>query len=183
MNGDLKRRLRRVEDRIELSDLVARYGVAVDDRDYDGLAGLYARDCVFEHATGRSEGRDAVIAYYRERGDYFGPTYHIPHSQTVEFQSDDEATGVVAAHAELTIDGRAFVVAIRYSDRYVREDGTWRFRERATRFLYALPLDELPASMDDELRVRWPGTEPKHADLPDSTPSYQSFVAERKAQQ
>jgi uncharacterized protein (TIGR02246 family) len=163
---NVERRLQRVEDRIELSDLVARYGVAVDDRDEATLRELFARDATFTGVRGETRGRDAVVAYYLERFRTFGPSFHVPHSQTVTFDGDDAATGVVSAHAELAGADGAFWVALRYLDVYVREDGAWRFASRAIRQLYALPLRELADHLGAPDRVRWPGTDPRAADLP-----------------
>jgi SnoaL-like domain len=42
--SDLQRRIRRLEDRAELQDLVVRYFLAADD-DYDALAATFAADC------------------------------------------------------------------------------------------------------------------------------------------
>lgn len=164
--ADLERRVRRLEDRWELADLVARYAVAVDDRDWDAVGQMYAEHSVFDSVLGRFEGRDAVVAYYAERTDSFGPTFHIPHTQTVEFSGEDEATGVVTAHAELAIGEETVVVALRYADRYVREDGAWRFAERQVQQLYAVPLAELPTALAQPDRKRWPGTDPAPAELP-----------------
>ena len=85
--------------------------------------------------------------------------------QEIDLHSDTEASGVVCAHAELTMDGEAVRVALRYHDQYRFEDGRWRFAERDVKLLYAMRLAELPQHLADELRVRWPGTEPQPADV------------------
>ena len=162
---ELERRLRRVEDRWEIADLIADYALKVDDRDWAAIEDMYAEDSVFDSAAGRHEGRAAVTKYYAERTELFGVTYHIPHTHTVTFVSDDEATGVVAGHAELSYGGSGFIIAMRYHDLYVRERGRWRFKERDVRQLYAVPMADLPEAMTQELRKRWPGTEPAPADL------------------
>lgn len=170
MAGDaaasLEARVRRLEDRWALSDLVSRYAVAVDDRDWDAMARMYARDSVFDSVLGRFEGRDAVVAYYRERTESFGPTFHIPHTQTVEFTGEDTATGLVTAHAELAIGPETVVIALRYVDAYVREEGGWCFGERKVEQLYAVPLADLPTALAQPDRKRWPGTDHAAAELP-----------------
>lgn len=174
---DLERRVRAIEDRLAINDLVATYARAVDDRDMDGLRGLFSSDAVFDSTGGRAEGPDAVIAYYEQRTAAFTASFHVPHAATVAFTGPDEATGIVSAHAEMAMPDGAFWVALRYHDAYVREDGRWRFRERRVRQLYALPLRDLPDLMGDERRVRWPGTEPAEAALPDETASWQAWVS------
>ena len=172
----LEQRLRRIEDRSELSDLVATYGRAVDDRDVGLLEDLYTEDAVFDAVEGPVRGRREVVAYYLTRMRLFGPSYHIPHSQTVEFVSDDEATGIVCAHAELGMPEGAFWVGLRYHDRYAREEGSWRFRERKVVQLYAMPLSELVTDYSAGLRKRWPGTEPALTDLPEGLPSWAAWT-------
>ena len=166
MEKDLEARLRRLEDRAELGELVARYALAVDDRDFETLAMLFTRGCVFDNVKGVEQGRERVVAYYRERLAEFGPSYHIPHMQTLDFSGPDAASGTVMAHAELAIDGVTYAVALRYLDHYLREEGRWRFQERKVRQLYAMPLAELPGGLAQALRKRWPGTEPAAGDWP-----------------
>jgi uncharacterized protein (TIGR02246 family) len=162
----LEARLRRLEDRQELADLVARYGPAVDDRDAAALAELYAEDSVFDTVAGVMRGRDQVIEYYLMQLSNFGASFHYMHTQTVEFEDDDCARGLVTAHAEMASESGAFWVALRYHDRYVREDGRWRFALRKVEQLYALPLRELIEEMGSPKLLRWPGTEPTVAPLP-----------------
>ena len=176
MSEELEARLRRVEDRIELSDLVATYGRVVDDRDVEGLRDLYTEDAVFDTVMGRIEGRDDVVDYYLERFRIFGPSFHIPHSQTVAFVGENEATGVVTAHAELGRDDGTFWVALRYLDHYVREGDRWRFRERKVQQLYAMPLRELVDDLIATDRKRWPGGPRARADIPEGLASWQSWI-------
>ena len=59
--AELKGRLRQLEDREEIRALAARYGRAVDDRDWESLANQYTPDAVFDSAAGRSVGTEAII--------------------------------------------------------------------------------------------------------------------------
>jgi uncharacterized protein (TIGR02246 family) len=173
--AELQRTVRRIADRQELADLVARYGRYVDDRDLDAVGRLYTSDCEFESREGPLRGRDAVIEYYRAQLASYTITYHYPHSQTVDFVDDATATGVVQAHAELAIGGTGVIVALRYTDEYRREDGAWRFRSRHAQQLYGMPMDELAARLGDDARKRWPGSDPAPADIPESLPTYRAF--------
>ena len=166
MSDGLAARVRHLEDRAEIEELIARYAVAVDDRDFDTLTDMFTNDAIFHNVRGIEQGRDKVIAYYRERLGEFGPTYHIPHARALDFGDEDHARGIVMAHAELAIGNETYMVALRYYDRYRREQGRWRFHERKVRQLYAMPMAELPRGLAKPLRKRWPGAAPAAADLP-----------------
>ena len=172
---DLRAMVQRLLDRQELSDLLARYGRYIDDRDLANLAELFTSDAEFDSRVGPVRGREAVLGYYRDQLSTYTVTYHYPHSQTVEFTGPDDATGVVQAHAELAIDGQGVIIGLRYHDTYHREDGRWRFRSRKAQQLYGLPIEEWGRSLGDTLRKRWPGAEPAPADLPEALPTYREF--------
>ena len=171
--GNVEQRLRRVEDRLELGELISRYGVAVDDRDFDSLKAMYVEESFFNGF----HGRDAIMDFYRERGATYGPTYHYPHSWHFKFESDDMASGVVNAHAELSLNGKTLWLGIRYLDRYERVEGEWRFKARDTKFRYVLPFEDMATAYGDTLRRRWPGAEMQPADIPDKVPTFIAYKA------
>ena len=164
-SASLEGRLDYLESRAAIGDLVAAYGRVIDDRDWQSLGQLYCENATFDSVEGPSTGRNQIVEYYEKRTSMFGVTYHYPHSVEVTEVDGDLGKGVVCAHAELAIDGKAFWIALRYFDSYKREDSRWRFAERRVKQLYAMELSELPDGMDSLLRKRWPGTEPAPADL------------------
>jgi len=153
---DTMRRLRRIEDRFELQDLLFRYNLAVDEQDWDGLADLYAEDAQLGEVSGRAN----VIAAIRRERETFGRTVHVTHGQLLDLDGGERATGLVVAHAELDVGGQLVVCHIRYYDDYVQENQAWRFARRTLKFRYALPWTEMADSLTAERPVRWPGTEP-----------------------
>ena len=163
-SASLEGRLEYLESRAAIGDLVAAYGRVIDDRDWQSLGQLYCENATFDSVEGPSTGRSRIVEYYEKRTSMFGVTYHYPHSVEVTEVDGDLGKGVVCAHAELAIDGKAFWIALRYFDSYKREDSRWRFAERRVEQLYAMELSELPDGMDLLLRKRWPGTEPAPAD-------------------
>src|SRR3546814_11616963 len=58
---------------------------------------------------------------------------------------DVSSSDLATAHAEVRRGDGAWQTAIRYHDSYVRQDGTWRFQERALAFLYYVraPIEAL----------------------------------------
>jgi uncharacterized protein (TIGR02246 family) len=165
--SEIEDRLQWVEDRWAINDLIVKYSVATDDRDIDTLADLYTEDAVFEGSSGVIRGREAIADFYRERTAIQGPSFHIPYSQEVHRISTTEARGVTLGAVEMALEGKAFWIAMRYLDHYIKGvDGKWRFREREMRQYYAMPFDELSEGMASELRKRWPGAAPQPADIP-----------------
>ena len=181
MTDDLSIRIARIEAKDAIRDLVVRYGMAVDDRDMTAVGEVFTDDAVFRHGDDSivNHGRDEIVAFYTDRLQAFGATYHYPHSHLIELDSDDadRATGVVCAHAELGIDGRTYVTALRYHDQYRCEAGTWRFSERRLAMLYYMDLAELvDGGLAQADRKRYFGTIGP-AEIPEKLPTWQEFFA------
>ena len=80
-----------------------------------------------------------------------------------------------AAHSLQRVSELLTVMAkMRYHDRYVREQGAWRFAERRLRFWYMQPLEDLQVGLSGSLRRRWPG-EPMATQLPETLDTWQNF--------
>jgi hypothetical protein len=156
----VEERLRRLEDRQELADLVVRYFNACDEQDFDAVAETFATD----GEMGEGYGRDQVAELIREDRSLMGPTIHSPDSMLFTFTDDDHASGVIAAHCELSRGGRTLYGAMRYLDTYVRERGTWRIATREVRMIHVGGWDEVGDSLSGEAPVRWPGEPPAAAD-------------------
>lgn len=154
------RRLRRLEDRAELRELVNRYCLAIDDGDWDTLAQMFTERAEMAGVTGRHE----VVGQLRSIRSTYGRTIHAATGQVLDFADDDHATGVVTSTGQLAITGQTVLCAMRYVDDYERDGGSWRFARRSIRFSYALPWPEMAGAMTAELPVHWPGTEARPAD-------------------
>ncbi len=181
-NDGLSDRIARLEALEEIRALVARYGMVVDDRDIEGLADMFTSDAKFGLADGMvaNQGRQAVIDFYTERMAAFGATYHYPHSHVIELDPGrpGHATGTVNAHAELGLDGRTLVTALRYFDQYRVEDGRWRFVERKVAMIYYMDMADLAdGGLCDDDRKRYFGTVGP-SELPESLETWKKFFAE-----
>jgi hypothetical protein len=158
--SDLEERVRRLEDRAELEDLVARYFVAADDDDYATLASCFAEDGEFS-AGGFPGGstRLEIVDFIRNDRQSMGTTVHTPNYALLQFDGNDRATGLVGAHLELSRSGKALFGAVRYVDEYVRRDGNWQIRKREMRTIHVGPWDEVVTTLTSDQPVRWPGAE------------------------
>ena len=178
MRSDTEARLRALEDREEIRDLVMRYLLAIDDRDFRRFGDLFSEGCVLRSPAEGVEvhGREAIVDFFRTVLAGYGPTMHVVHRHLVTLEAEDRATGVATAHAELSITGTTYCVALRYYDKYARIEGAWRFADRRYALIYAAPFDRLATALGERIRVRWPGEEPAAAVLPETLETWQSFA-------
>ena len=177
---DLLRRIRRLEDRAEIGELVARYCLVMDDRDMSAMPEIFTPDVVVRSSDGvmHSVGLPAVMEMFRGRFSVLGPSNHFTHDRIVRFDDDDSdaASGIVLAHAEMNRKGQPMLAAIRYADRYRRAGGRWRIAERVMSFFYYVPtaeyLDALGPGLARRMRAY---DEARPADWPESLASWQKY--------
>ena len=163
----LEERIRRLEDRAEIQDLVAAYFRAVDDDDYDVVGACFAPDAEFV-ASGFSgdRSRTAIIEFLKLARSGMGQTVHTPNYVQIEFLSSDAATGLVGAHLELGLGDKTHFGAVRYMDEYRRIDGAWHIARRDMKAIHIAPWSLVESSLTTSLNVRWPGADPLPSDCP-----------------
>ena len=118
--------------RQHLWDLACRYAMALDDWDERALGEMFVADAEFEGITGqRAIGRAAVVAYLLNHPADYEERVHTPTSQVLTELRDERAEGVVNSFAGHTRQGASGdLLALRYDDGYVNENGRWRFTRR-----------------------------------------------------
>ena len=163
----LEDRVRKLEDRAELQDLIATYFQATDDDDYARLGLCFTSDATFA-ASGFSEsaGRANITEFLKAARSGMGQTVHTANYAHLSFEGANAATGTVAAHLELGIGEATYFAAVRYLDRYRREDGQWRIAHREMRAIHVGPWAEVGTSLTSPLNIRWPGAAPQASDFP-----------------
>jgi uncharacterized protein (TIGR02246 family) len=167
--SDLEARIRRIEDRNAISDLISAYTFAIDNRDVDWGVDLFTQDGCFRSADGmmNATGRAAIAEQYRGRFAALGFNLHVTHDQHVTFTAEDEATGLVSSHAEVLRNGETMIAAMRYHDVYRRcSDSKWRFADRNLHFFYYLPVAEYREALAGRGRMRAYG-DVRDAELPE----------------
>lgn len=177
MAQELAARLDRLESESAIRALAARYCFAIDNHDLDAVADLFTADARVYSRDGvmDASGRDGVIRQYEQRFTVLGPSNHVSHDHWIRFGDDpDVAVGLLSAHAELWRNGTMMVTALRYDDVYRRDDGEWRFQERALSFLYYVPLAEYPQILGQPDRMR-AYAEPAAADYPEKLATWKDY--------
>lgn len=158
MSDGLENRLRAVEDRLAIQQLITLYGFVMDERDSDGMSSLFTHDARLASADGvmDAEGLDRIVETYQSRYDALGATNHFVHGLVLRFDEldPDIAHGVVSGHAEVVRNDETFWVALRYLDDYRRTAHGWRIASRVMSYMYYAKVDDYAETMRGPDRTR-----------------------------
>jgi ketosteroid isomerase-like protein len=127
-------------DRVAIRELIDGYAHCADRRDAKGQMALFTTDTVFHvfmdsrapEATYVVQGREALAPIFEDLNQYQATTHF--NGQSILNIEGHKATGesyCIAHH--LAVDGEKrtlMLAAIRYLDKFVKQDGSWLFAER-----------------------------------------------------
>lgn len=171
----LEQRLDRVESRAQIEELIARYGIACDDRNMENLAACFTPDIDIRTPNGsmQAQGLNAAMEMYDNLFKVRGPGFHWSHDRIITFEDSNAevASGIVLAHAETCPAGNVSIAGMRYFDKYQRSGGKWRFRERVLNFVYYVPVAEYLDRFKRVDRVKTPDGW-ANADFPEGAASW-----------
>jgi hypothetical protein len=132
-----------LRDRAEIEELVTRYVTALDTRDADMYAGVFAEDGVYELPgnvvhRGRAAIRKVVtdLQESRARNDAAGKPspslYHAMFNHSIELVDATHARHQCYAQTVRAAEGGQFIVGFmgRYDDELVKHDGRWYIQSR-----------------------------------------------------
>lgn len=119
--------IRDLADRAELTDLVARHSLWIDEGHFDETDRLFTEDVVVTSPRGQASGIEALIGLVRAGHDSYVRTLHNKCNLVIDL---DGETATVRAHdlAVFVIDDKTEAVAAgihRYGAR--RTENGWRF--------------------------------------------------------
>jgi hypothetical protein len=109
------------------------YAQGADRRDKALWASIVTTDCVIEAPGIRLVGREQIVAALDIMARLYAATQHRVHNQVVSIEGDNASgeTYSVAEHLSVAEGRRTLLTwAIRYQDRWRREQGQWRFASR-----------------------------------------------------
>ena len=145
--NDLERRIRAIEDRLEIEDVIVRYAIAVDTQDDEMLAGCFTDDAQASFAgVPAGPGGPAIAAFLASlRGvPVIGSTHRFTNivvdldGDEADVQSSGAVYGVRGEPLQLHIRG------ITYRDRFVRTPAGWRIARRVHSAAWEGGAENLP---------------------------------------
>ena len=134
----------------EIRQLVARYAVAMDARDFAAVAALFVEDV---HVGRGERGRDHLRASLERAVRDMPLTILNLGTHLIELDDLDHARGVVYCRAELQLRDAWVVQLIQYRDTYERRDGAWWFVRRQHLLWYGRDVGTSPLGLPP---ARWP---------------------------
>ncbi|HEV7735226.1 MAG TPA: nuclear transport factor 2 family protein [Candidatus Binatia bacterium] len=131
--------LRALADRAAIQDLVTRYFLACDRRDFETVTACFTDDAELDYGVFRGD-REHVVACITRGLTFFLHTMHFGGNILVTLDGDDDArceSYAVCYHRVASGDGFVDrVCALHYRDVLVRRDGAWAIRTRDVTFVW-----------------------------------------------
>jgi hypothetical protein len=160
--------------RDQIRDLSLRYALAVDGKDIDALALLFADD-VDNGRYGR--GADGVRRFYDRSLRKFHCSMHLVGNHVIDFDDDEHARGVVYCRAQHHVlePEHWFDEALAYFDTYERDGGGWCFRRRRVRSWYRQHFGHPDHGVERVLATAEASGAKRGAHLPDAFPTFAPF--------
>jgi ketosteroid isomerase-like protein len=123
-----------LEDRVDIRDLVERYGHAITRRDWDAVAECYAEDATFYELPPvevRMAGRDEIVSRTREILEKTKCMVMMMHGSVIDLKDGKVKVGTLLHEFGRTLDDSADIILYGfYDDEVVKQDGRWRFQNR-----------------------------------------------------
>lgn len=139
---------KRIEDWIEIHDLVMKYNYAMDDEDAELFASLWHPDAIWDIRVsaekekgpdfGYHSGKDAIVTFGTGRWAKRNTMHHLLTDVLIWFHDENTASGRSVNYAQtVELDLTSLLPLIpRYRDKYVKHEGRWVILERVVRTEY-----------------------------------------------
>lgn len=128
--------LQEIADRIEIHELLARYGHTLDERDWDGFRALFTRDARLDFTAfgGPAGDVETMIAFLQPVLAAAAATHHMATNIAVDLTGDraDVRSTALVPMAFGQPDGGTFInfSGLWYRDHLVRTPEGWRIHQR-----------------------------------------------------
>lgn len=153
----LRNRLETMEGRAKIAELCSNYCYRCDEQDVEGLTQLFTDSATVSVPafSANIQGHAAIRQFYETQLAGITVSNHWTHDLVVIFSDSPltQASGVVAAHAEVSRGNVAYISAMRYVDAYALQKGQWLIQSRQLNFLYYMPVDSYAKTFTSDQRI------------------------------
>ncbi len=134
-----ERLMRELTDRAAIHDVIARFAIGVDRRDWDMVASCFTPDAYFDSGPIFQGEIKQGILVFRENMKNFESTMHMTGTQLIELKEDKacaETYGIDYHRLNLGDRQKDIIVGLRFLDDLVRQDGKWLICKREVKFVW-----------------------------------------------
>jgi 3-phenylpropionate/cinnamic acid dioxygenase small subunit len=134
--ADTSEQVQLLIDRLEIDDLLTRYTVALDTRQWDLLATVFTPDATIDYTSSEGiKGQFPEIATWLEQAlTPFTATQHLLGNRHIELDGDHGTGRTYFFNPNTLTDGAGaatmFFVGGFYLDKFVRAEAGWRIADR-----------------------------------------------------
>lgn len=128
-----------------VKDVVASYAIAIDERDWDGVAACFLGEATIDGTQFSGLVQDYLPAL-RGAVERFSTTMHFIGTQLVLHETDSEATTksyAIAVHLSASPDVDDMTIGVRYDDTMRLVDGRWVIVKRKVHGLWSRNVADL----------------------------------------
>jgi hypothetical protein len=149
MAQDLEARIAALEgvvqtlrDQDALRALRYRYHECINEGKYDEIPGLFTEDGALDFGyLGKANGQAELVKFFQGVSKLLSFVKQFIHNHVVHVQGD-QGTGLSYLEARSVSKGESYMVAARYDDEYVRQNGQWKFKSMNLTPYFTVPLRE-----------------------------------------
>ena len=148
--ADLEKRVQALEaqvqeltDRDAIQTLRFRYHEYVNEKQPDRIGELFTSDAEIDYAhLGATKGREKIIKFFqRGLSDLVPFVKQFIHNHVIHVEGNT-GTGLSYLEATPVHKGESYLVAARFDDEYVKENGRWYFKKVKLTPYFMVPLKE-----------------------------------------
>ncbi len=139
----LEAKVQELRDRNEIQNLRFSYHIAVNEKKPEMIPDLFAEagEIDFAH-LGKAQGKAKVAEFYRQALSELVPfVKQFIHNHVITI-TGDTGSGISYLEAKPIFNGESFLVAAKFDDEYVKENGKWKFRKMTLIPYFMVPLRE-----------------------------------------
>jgi ketosteroid isomerase-like protein len=149
MTQDLEGRIKELEAKVqELNDKEAIrnlrfcYHECINERKLDQIPHLFTEDGDLDFGyLGKAKGRAELAKFFQDIPQLLSFVKQFIHNHMVEVKGEN-GTGLSYLEAKSVSKGEPFLVAARYDDEYVKQNGQWKFKKMHLTPYFTVPLRE-----------------------------------------
>jgi hypothetical protein len=131
-----------LRDQDALRTLRCRYHECINEGKYDDIPSLFTEDGVLDFGyLGKANGRAELVKFFQGVSKLLSFVKQFIHNHVVQVQGDT-GTGLSYLEAKSVSKGESYLVAARYDDEYIKQNGQWKFKSMRLTPYFTVPLRE-----------------------------------------